>query len=163
MMASNVRYLVFDPNGDLIIGNEVCLQNGDIKIEFGFGIDIRIKGMPRIDFGGGGRIDMGCLSARTLSKHTGCQDYSLHEVRVHEGQYASIVYHECFENIGYHLFYEWYPFFLPSKEPHCCCKNNFNEVLLPYANKIMRSMCKHFKMEEYYGNAVLTKDLIVQC
>lgn len=162
-MAGNVKYLVFGSDGEILDSNKVEVLNksllgGFCEIEFGFGIDLVFK-----DFNahlvGGGQLILPGIRARTSYFGVGCQNYSFHAVRVGEKHYAAIVYHDCFKDIGYHFFYDWHKFFLPEKEPKCCCKANFNKVLLPYANKVRRSMCSHFNLDDVYGKDVLTKDL----
>lgn len=134
---------------------------GLCEIEFGFGIYIRFK-YHSAHLAHGGELIIEGLRARTAYFLVGCQNYAFHSVSVGSKYYSAIVYHNCFENIGYHFFYDWYKFFLPEREPRCCCKENFNQVLLPYVNKVRRSMCHHFGLDDVYGKDVLTKDLRIE-
>ena len=163
MMAGNVKYLVFGPDGEMLGSNTVkvldkSLPGGFCEIEFHSGIDFMFDNFVA-HLGGGGQFIIQGIRARTLSFSIGCGDYAFHAVRIGQKQYAAIVYHDCFKDIGYHFFYDWSKFFLPEKEPQCCCKADFNNKLLPYANKVRKSMCSFFNLDDVYGKDVLTKDL----
>jgi len=173
MKANNVTYLVFesegkivgtgDRDGNVLVVNDERLPGGQLGIQFDFGVTLDCNGV-QAHLGGGGRLDLPYASARTLSGHLGCQDYSFHAVEVFGKFYSAIVYHKCFDAIGYHFFYEWYKFFLPDREPHCCCKAGFLQRQLPYANAVMKSMCEHFAstgnfIAESYANDYLGRDL----
>ena len=175
-MNSNVRYLVFNDSGDLVDGGDIHVlhkikivdENYDlirydyknVVLTFGFGLDI--KGFTNSSLHlTNGNLYVDNLVART-KYHSVCgQNYTFHSVLLDGKHYSAIVYHDCFESIGYHFFYEWYKFFLPSNEPKCCCKTNYRNVLIPYVNKVQKSMCKHFKLEDCYGNCEVMPDLNV--
>jgi len=163
MYDGNVKYLVFGPDGEMLDNNTVevsdkSLLGGFCKIEFGFGIDFMFNEFGA-HLGGGGQLIIQGVRARTAYFTVGCQNYAFHSVRIGQKHYAAIIYHDCFKDIGYHFFYDWSKFFLPEQEPQCCCKADFNNVLLPYANKVRKSMCSFFNLDDVYGKDVLTKDL----
>lgn len=173
MKADNVRYLVFNADGklvgmdnrdgDVLIVMDERLPGGKLGIQFGFSVSLDCNGV-QMTLGEGGKLSLPYAFAMTKSKCLGCQDYSFHTVEVFGKFYSAIVYHECFETIGYHFFYEWYKFFLPEKEPLCCCQGRFLNRQLPHANAVMKSMCDYFSAKsnsfsEAYSNNYLGRDL----
>lgn len=166
MKFNNLKYLIFDSNGELIDpenkdvnSNTIFIKEMDSSFGFNSCLNIEYKKIP-ICLCDDSYIILPNIDARLKKINLGCGDISLHSIGINRNTYyGAIIYHDCFDAIGYHLFYEWYKFFLPEKEPHCCCKNHFNEILLPYANKVRKSMCKFFNLDDVYGKDIITKDL----
>jgi len=165
MKYDNMKYFIFGTQGELLEGNEIIVHENNIAlIELNDVVTIETYDCPlnRITVTTGQTFLPG-VSIRSKTKHFGCGDISLHDISIGDKQYGGIVHHDCFDSVGFHVFYEWFKFFLPKSEPTCYCKEQFNEVWLPYANKAMKSMVEYFELQHVYGNAVITKDLKVEC
>lgn len=164
----NATYLIFDGNGDMIDDKKhddhifedgsyfIKLSLSGVEIQRSMDYPIRepvVMVMDGISYFDGYNI-------KVKSGDIGGQEYKLLAVSGGKNNFRAtgIVYKKALDAIGYQFFYEFAKFFLPEREPRCCCKGNYNKVLLPYVNKVMQSMVKYHKVEEAYGNDVWTKD-----
>lgn len=160
-----MKYFIFGTQGELLESNEITVNENNIAlIEFNSEVTVETYDCPlnKITVTTG-QVLLPGIRIRSKTKHFGCGDLHLHDVHVGNKQYGGIVHHDCFDSVGFHVFYEWFKFYLPKKEPMCNCKVQFNEVWLPYANNAMKSMVEYFELQHVYGNAVITKDLNIRC
>lgn len=178
MKYDNIKYLVFDREGELIDpenkdrdSNVIQIENYtetsagnkiDLTIDFGPCLQIQHGSSTLCIVGYADNVSLFDVVAKSMVLHLGCGEVHFHSVRIGGEYYSAIIYNECFDSVGYHLFYDWMKFFLPNQPPSCNCgDSNLNESLLPYANKVRKSMCKFFNLDHIYGNCVVTKDLRV--
>lgn len=170
--ADNITYLVFDKNGEMMENK----QHEDTIFKCGYNDEFQIRvgshGVDALKISDGFKVDS---NITVLDGHANFCEYSIrvkvidiasHDCRLitvnHPNGFrcSAIIYHKQLDSIGFHWFYEFAKFFLPEREPRCCCKENYNKVLLPYVNKIMQSMVKHFKVGYAYENDEWTKDMV---
>ena len=167
----NATYLIFDKNGEIIENKkheDHCFIEGSYVISLGLqGVEItRSMDYPIVEpqmFVTSGNSMFDGYNVRVKHGDIGGEEYRLISVTGRNNFRASgIVYKNTLDSIGWSFFFEFAKFFLPEREPRCCCKGHYNKVLLPYVNKVMQSMVKHFKLEEYYGNNEWTKDMVLR-
>jgi hypothetical protein len=162
MKFDNYKYLVFDESGKLLKNNVINLSK-ECSIEFNCNvniiIDVETKRMNLTLTNG--QLFVGSILINMCEKKIGSGDAYFIYVRYNQKYYGAIVYSENLSSVGFGLFYDWYKFFLPPKEPQCCCKGSFNKVQLPYVNKVMKSLVKYFNLQKYYGNSCVDKDLCI--
>jgi hypothetical protein len=157
MKFDNVKYLSFDKDGKM--ANNIFSHNG-------FEIELNLNGISVKSVGTGlivhdGSVTTNCYSIKVQHSNIGSREYNLMTLKSLSDSFrcSGIIYHEELDPIGWNLFFEFAKFFLPEREPRCCCKKEYNEVLLPYVNNVLKSMTKHFNNEAYYGNSIWTKDM----
>ena len=169
----NATYLIFDKDGEIVENkqHEDCIfidknDNGTYGIKLGLqGVEIERYGLypnnTQLLVTSGSSFFDG-YHLRVKNGDIGGEDYMLISISGNNFRSAGIIYKKSLESIAFQFFYEFAKFFLPEREPRCCCKENYNKVLLPYVNKIMQSMVKYHKLEECYGDMEWTKDMVAR-
>lgn len=158
MQCDNVRYLVFGTSGELLKDNIVSLLDEKITIGFEFDVVLEINEMQLRLGSGSLYFPLGCAYIKHID--IGGQNIALSIIFINGKHYSAIVYHECFESLNMQLFNEWKDFFL-GKKPRCNCKGRYEKVLIPYANKVMQSMAKYFKLEDCYTDGEIDEDGVI--
>jgi len=166
----NATYLIFDNNGEIVENKQ---HEDCIFVDGTYGIKLGLQGVeiersmdypircPQLLVTSGSSFFDG-YHIRIKNGDIGGEEYTLISISGNVFRAAGIMYKKSLSSIGFQFFYEFAKFFLPEREPRCCCKENYNKVLLPYVNKIMQSMVKYHKLEECYGDMEWTKDMVAR-
>jgi len=151
-----MKYLIFNEDGEIIEDN--IIETTDGTIEFGSScITLNFNG-NHTDTIVSGQVFINGWHIRVEQGNALGRYYMLATMVKGNIRFSAIVNHIMEDEMQFQLFFKFAEFFLPTREPHCCCKSNYNKVLLPYINKVFRSMVKHYNYEEYYNNLEYTKN-----